>query len=84
MQSFLGSLNYYSRFIEDYAIYAAVLYELRDVDFAAMNKTESQAQIQTRVARSTSDPEDPAPQQVNPRSNNLDPSPNGSSGVDPR
>ncbi|GMF28917.1 unnamed protein product [Phytophthora fragariaefolia] len=28
MQSFLGSLNYYSRFIEDYAIYAAVLYEL--------------------------------------------------------
>ncbi|GMG15734.1 unnamed protein product [Phytophthora fragariaefolia] len=30
MQSFLGSLNYYSRFIEDYAIYATVLYELRD------------------------------------------------------
>ncbi|POM64369.1 Reverse transcriptase [Phytophthora palmivora] len=29
MQSFLGSLNYYSRFIEDYAIYASVLYELR-------------------------------------------------------
>ncbi|OWY92660.1 reverse transcriptase, partial [Phytophthora megakarya] len=27
MQSFLGSLNYYSRFIEDYAIYASVLYE---------------------------------------------------------
>ncbi|OWY97656.1 reverse transcriptase [Phytophthora megakarya] len=25
MQSFLGSLNYYSRFIEDYAIYASVL-----------------------------------------------------------
>ncbi|OWY94924.1 reverse transcriptase [Phytophthora megakarya] len=28
MQSFLGSLNYYSRFIEDYAIYASVLYEM--------------------------------------------------------
>ena len=33
MQSFLGSLNYYSRFIEDYAIYASILYELREVDF---------------------------------------------------
>ena len=35
MQSFLGSLNYYSRFIEDYAIYASILYELREVDFHA-------------------------------------------------
>ncbi|OWY96035.1 reverse transcriptase, partial [Phytophthora megakarya] len=34
MQSFLGSLNYYSRFIEDYAINASVLYELREVEFA--------------------------------------------------
>ncbi|GMF15219.1 unnamed protein product [Phytophthora fragariaefolia] len=33
MQSFLESLNYYSRFIEDFAIYAAVLYELREADF---------------------------------------------------
>eukprot|EP00644_Phytophthora_capsici_P010197 jgi/Phyca11/120516/e_gw1.41.70.1 len=33
MQSFLGSLNYYSRFIEDFSIYAAILYELREVDF---------------------------------------------------
>ncbi|OWY91752.1 reverse transcriptase, partial [Phytophthora megakarya] len=32
MQSFLGSLNYYSRFIEEYAIYASVLYELREID----------------------------------------------------
>ncbi|POM61085.1 reverse transcriptase, partial [Phytophthora palmivora] len=45
MQSFLGSLNYYSRFIEDYAIYAAVLYELREVDFAAMSKDEVRIQI---------------------------------------
>ncbi|KAE9306181.1 hypothetical protein PR003_g21303 [Phytophthora rubi] len=36
MQSFLGSLNYYGRFIEDMAIYASVLYELRGVDFAAI------------------------------------------------
>ncbi|GMF47857.1 unnamed protein product [Phytophthora fragariaefolia] len=33
MQSFLGSLNYYSRFIEDCAIYASILYELREIDF---------------------------------------------------
>ncbi|GMF40034.1 unnamed protein product [Phytophthora fragariaefolia] len=37
MQSFLGSLNYYSRFIEDFAIYASILYicmyELREIDF---------------------------------------------------
>ena len=33
MQSFLGSLNYYSRFIEDFAIYASVLYELRELDY---------------------------------------------------
>ncbi|POM68857.1 Reverse transcriptase [Phytophthora palmivora] len=45
MQSFLGSLNCYSRFIEDYAIYAAVLYELREVDFAAMSKDDVQIQI---------------------------------------
>ncbi|POM76019.1 Reverse transcriptase [Phytophthora palmivora] len=45
MQSFLGSLNYYSRFFEGYAIYAAVLYELRDVDFAAMSKVDVRIQI---------------------------------------
>ncbi|GMF40673.1 unnamed protein product [Phytophthora fragariaefolia] len=33
MQSFLGSLNYYSRFIKDFAIYASILYELREIDF---------------------------------------------------
>ncbi|OWZ14656.1 LOW QUALITY PROTEIN: reverse transcriptase [Phytophthora megakarya] len=38
MQSFLGSLNYHSRFIEDYAIYASVLYELREVEFAELEK----------------------------------------------
>ncbi|KAE9274549.1 hypothetical protein PF008_g29565 [Phytophthora fragariae] len=36
MQSFLGSLNYYSRFLEDYAVYASTLYELREVDFAEL------------------------------------------------
>ncbi|KAG3053216.1 hypothetical protein PI125_g26040 [Phytophthora idaei] len=46
MQSFLGSLNYYSRFIEDYAIYAAVLYELREVDFAALKKPDSRIKVE--------------------------------------
>ena len=32
-QYFLGSLNYYSRFIEDFAIFVSVLYDLRVVDF---------------------------------------------------
>ncbi|KAE9161755.1 hypothetical protein PF004_g30722 [Phytophthora fragariae] len=36
MQVFLGSLNYYSRFLEDYAVYASTLYELREVDFAEL------------------------------------------------
>ncbi|KAG3069628.1 hypothetical protein PI125_g23169 [Phytophthora idaei] len=46
MQSFLGNLNYDSNFIEDYAIYAAVLYELREVDFAAMAKPDSRIKIE--------------------------------------
>ncbi|OWZ09853.1 LOW QUALITY PROTEIN: reverse transcriptase [Phytophthora megakarya] len=46
MQSFLGSLNYYIRFIEDYANYASVLYELWEIDFAAMMKDTTQTQIQ--------------------------------------
>ncbi|POM58529.1 LOW QUALITY PROTEIN: Reverse transcriptase [Phytophthora palmivora] len=45
MQSFLGKLNYYSQFSEDYAIYASVLYELREVDFAAMSKDNVWIQI---------------------------------------
>ena len=38
MQSFLGSLNYYSRFIEDFAIYASVLYELQEADFHEISR----------------------------------------------
>ncbi|KAE8980853.1 hypothetical protein PR003_g24467 [Phytophthora rubi] len=63
MQSFLGSLNYYSKFIEDYAIYAAVLYELRELDFAAMNKPENRSRVQDLAAMAGDDLEgarDPA------------------------
>ncbi|POM66809.1 Hypothetical protein PHPALM_17268 [Phytophthora palmivora] len=34
MQSFLGALNYYSRFIQDFAAYGAALYQFKDADFA--------------------------------------------------
>ncbi|GMF56539.1 unnamed protein product [Phytophthora fragariaefolia] len=34
MQSFLGALNYYGRFIQGLAVYGAVLYQLKDEDFA--------------------------------------------------
>ncbi|OWY95570.1 reverse transcriptase, partial [Phytophthora megakarya] len=48
MQSFLGSLNYYSRFIEDYAIYASVRYELREVEFAELEKRSDLKKILDR------------------------------------
>ena len=47
MQSFLGSLNYYSRFIEDFAIYASVLYELREPDFHEIRRMD-EAESSTR------------------------------------
>ncbi|KAG2763395.1 hypothetical protein PC116_g24906 [Phytophthora cactorum] len=33
MQSFHGALNYYGRFIQDFAVYGAALYQLKDGDF---------------------------------------------------
>ncbi|OWZ04379.1 hypothetical protein PHMEG_00023728 [Phytophthora megakarya] len=33
MQQFLGALNYYSRFIQDFAVFGAALYQLKDDDF---------------------------------------------------
>ncbi|KAI9986079.1 hypothetical protein PInf_024937 [Phytophthora infestans] len=56
MQSFLGSLNYYSRFIEDYALFAVVLYELREVDFAAMTASAVRIKIQQALALEIPDP----------------------------
>ncbi|OWY90149.1 reverse transcriptase, partial [Phytophthora megakarya] len=83
MQSFLGSLNYYSRFIEDYAIYAPVLYELREIDFAAMAQKATQARIRQVLGAENADQgsqedrgvdhrrnldlETPDPIEVNPR-----------------
>ncbi|KAE8980835.1 hypothetical protein PR001_g24180, partial [Phytophthora rubi] len=35
MQAFLGALNYYSRFIQNLAVYGAVLYQLKEDDFGS-------------------------------------------------
>jgi hypothetical protein len=42
VQSFLGSLNYYSKYIQDFGVLAAVLYEISDEDFNS-NKDLSKA-----------------------------------------
>ncbi|OWZ01854.1 reverse transcriptase [Phytophthora megakarya] len=74
MQSFLGTLNYYSRFIEDYAIYASVQYELREIDYAAMEKGRNRNRIQLALASESPDPDmmpkdptSPQPSDPNPR-----------------
>ncbi|OWZ10897.1 reverse transcriptase [Phytophthora megakarya] len=56
LRAMQGSLNYYSRFIEDYAIYASVLYELREIDFAAMTKEATQGRIQQVLETEGADP----------------------------
>ena len=38
MQSFLGAVNYYGRFIQDLAIYGAILYQLKDEDYETLEK----------------------------------------------
>ncbi|GMF37957.1 unnamed protein product [Phytophthora fragariaefolia] len=53
MQSFLGNINYYSRFIEDFAIYASILYELREIDFF-----EASIQAKTRLESDDQDQRD--------------------------
>ncbi|OWY94614.1 reverse transcriptase, partial [Phytophthora megakarya] len=62
MQSFLGSLNYYSRFIEDYAIYVSVLYELREVEFPELEKRSDLRKVMDQndpIARDNATPEHP-------------------------
>jgi hypothetical protein len=56
LQSFLGSLNYYHRFIPDFAIYATVLYSLRDADFEEVAATpEARSQEKWTHAQSAFD-----------------------------
>ncbi|OWZ12350.1 reverse transcriptase [Phytophthora megakarya] len=70
MQSFLGSLNYYSRFVEDYAIYASVLYELREVEFAELEKRSDLRKIMDQndpIARDHGPPELPLAEPLDER-----------------
>ncbi|OWY98468.1 reverse transcriptase, partial [Phytophthora megakarya] len=83
MQSFLGSLNYYSNFIEDYAIYASVLYELREIDFAAMAKETTQGRIQQILEAEGVDPRSQEDRDVDHRST-LDLEASDPTEVDPR
>ncbi|OWZ11029.1 reverse transcriptase [Phytophthora megakarya] len=83
MQSFLGSLNYYSRFTEDYTIYASVLYELREIDFAAMMKDTSQVRIQQVLEVECVDPGSQEGQAID-QQKHLDPEAQDLTGVDPR
>ncbi|OWZ02052.1 reverse transcriptase [Phytophthora megakarya] len=83
MQSFLGSLNYYSRFIEDYSIYASVLYELREIDFVAMAKEATQERIQQVLEAEGTDPRSQEDRNVDYR-RTLDPEAPDPTGVDPR
>ncbi|KAG3078383.1 hypothetical protein PI124_g19969 [Phytophthora idaei] len=54
MQAFLGALNYYGRFIQNFADYGAVLYQLKDADFEPggdlTSAKASFAELKKRVA----------------------------------
>lgn len=55
MQAFLGAINYYSRFIQDIAVYGAVLYQLRKDDFLSevnlAGARASFAMLQQQIAK---------------------------------
>ncbi|OWY99683.1 hypothetical protein PHMEG_00029278 [Phytophthora megakarya] len=81
MQTFLGSLNYYSRFIENHALYAYVLYQLREIDYAAMEKGVNRSWIQLALISKppepeilTQDPTSSQPPDSDLRSPDLEPS----------
>ncbi|KAG2789647.1 hypothetical protein PC129_g16193 [Phytophthora cactorum] len=53
VQSVLGALNYYGRFIQDFAVYGAELYQLKDGDFDGGELSAAKASfamLQTKVA----------------------------------
>ena len=56
MQGFLGALNYYSRFVQNLAVYGAAIYQLKDDDFTSKtnldNTRASFAMLKRKVAES--------------------------------
>ena len=64
MQSFLESLNYHSRFIKEFAMYASVLYELREADLHEIRRMEkmelptpNEMRVDDRKSRGDIDPD---------------------------
>ena len=49
MQSFLGSLNYYILFMEDFAICASALYELREADYYDISRVNGDTKNMSAV-----------------------------------
>ncbi|OWZ19505.1 reverse transcriptase [Phytophthora megakarya] len=49
MQSFLGSLDYYSRFVEAFAVYAVILYEQREADFHEIARMNTEGTRETQA-----------------------------------
>ena len=56
MHSFLGSLNCYSRFIEDFSILASVLYELRETKFFEISQMDVGDTTSTNPIKEDRDP----------------------------
>ncbi|OWY96562.1 reverse transcriptase [Phytophthora megakarya] len=63
------------RFIEDNAVYASVLYELREIDYAAMEKGMNRSRIQLALASESPDPDILTKDPTSPQPS--DPSPRG-------
>ncbi|OWY95151.1 reverse transcriptase, partial [Phytophthora megakarya] len=81
--AFPGSLRAMHCFIEDYAICASVLYELREIDFAAMMKDTSQVRIRQVLEAEIVDPGSQGDQAIDPQKT-LDLEAQDLTEVDPR
>ncbi|OWY98028.1 LOW QUALITY PROTEIN: reverse transcriptase [Phytophthora megakarya] len=73
MQSILGSLNYYSRFIEGLRDFRVC--DLREIDYAAMEKGMNRSRIQLALASESPDPDMLTKDPTSPRPS--DPGPRG-------
>ena len=56
VQSCLGSLNYYIRYIEDFAIDALVLYKLRETEFFEISQVKAGDTTSTKYIKDNRDP----------------------------
>ncbi|KAE9288168.1 hypothetical protein PR003_g25867, partial [Phytophthora rubi] len=61
MQAFLGALNYYSRFIQNLAVYGAVLYQLKEDDFGSSTDLSAAKASFAELKRKVIKGPDPSP-----------------------